>query len=108
MNGPVAMAGSIPLLSKNRGMKVPIIPATIITITNEIEIARATKYSSPEIIINKNKIEEFKSILKDFKVEIRSLSDFGPIPEAIEDGDTFDENAPIEETQYDDELEDVY
>ena len=46
MNGPVAMAGSIPLLSKNRGMKVPIIPATIITITNEIEIARATKYSS--------------------------------------------------------------
>ena len=42
---------------------------------------------------NKNKIKEFKSILKDFKVEIRSLSDFGPIPEAIEDGDTFDENA---------------
>ena len=58
MNGPVAMAGSIPLLSKNRGMKVPIIPATIITITNEIEIARATKYSSPEIIINKNKITD--------------------------------------------------
>ena len=42
---------------------------------------------------NKNKIKEFKTILKDFKVEIRSLSDFGPIPEAIEDGDTFDENA---------------
>lgn len=42
---------------------------------------------------NKNKIKEFKSILKEFKVEIRSLSDFGPIPEAIEDGDTFDENA---------------
>ena len=42
---------------------------------------------------NKNKIKEFQSILKDFKVEIRSLSDFGPIPEAIEDGDTFDENA---------------
>lgn len=42
---------------------------------------------------NKNKIKEFRSILKDFKVEIRSLSDFGPIPEAIEDGETFDDNA---------------
>lgn len=42
---------------------------------------------------NKNKIKEFKSLLKDFKVELRSLSDFGPIPEAVEDGDTFDENA---------------
>lgn len=42
---------------------------------------------------NKNKVKEFQHILKDFKVEIKSLSDFGPIPEAIEDGDTFDENA---------------
>lgn len=42
---------------------------------------------------NEKKIEEFKSILKNCKVEIRSLSDFGPIPEAIEDGNTFDENA---------------
>ncbi len=50
-----------------------------------------------EIIVlatnNKNKVDEFNSILKGFKVEIRSLSDFGPIPEAVEDGDTFDENA---------------
>jgi hypothetical protein len=37
---------------------VPIIPATIITITSEIEIARATKYSSPENMINKNKITD--------------------------------------------------
>ncbi len=42
---------------------------------------------------NKNKVDEFRSILKDFKVDIRSLSDFGPTPEALEDGDTFDENA---------------
>lgn len=42
---------------------------------------------------NKNKIAEFQEILKDFPVEIRSLSDFGPLPEAIEDGATFDENA---------------
>lgn len=42
---------------------------------------------------NENKVKEFKKILKDFKIEIRSLTDFGPIPEPIENGDTFDENA---------------
>ncbi len=42
---------------------------------------------------NKNKLREFREILKDMKIEIRSLDDFGPIPKAIEDGDTFDENA---------------
>ena len=42
---------------------------------------------------NKNKLREFKEILKDLQIEILSLDDFGPIPEAIEDGDSFDENA---------------
>lgn len=42
---------------------------------------------------NKNKLKEFKEILKDFDIEVRSLADFGPIPPVIEDGDTFDENA---------------
>ncbi len=42
---------------------------------------------------NKNKIKEFQEMLKDFPIEIRSLSDFGPLPEAIEDGATFDDNA---------------
>jgi XTP/dITP diphosphohydrolase len=42
---------------------------------------------------NENKLREFREILKDLQVEIRSLNDFGPIPVAIEDGDTFDENA---------------
>lgn len=42
---------------------------------------------------NQNKLEEFREILKDSNIEIRSLSDFGPIPEVIEDGATFDENA---------------
>jgi len=42
---------------------------------------------------NKNKIREFQEILKDFPIEIRSLSDFGTLPEAIEDGETFDDNA---------------
>jgi len=42
---------------------------------------------------NKNKVKEFQEILKDFPVTLRSLSDFGPLPEAIEDGTTFDDNA---------------
>ncbi|MCP3891129.1 MAG: XTP/dITP diphosphatase [Desulfobulbaceae bacterium] len=42
---------------------------------------------------NKNKLKEFKEIFKDLQIEVRSLEDFGPIPEAIEDGSTFDENA---------------
>lgn len=42
---------------------------------------------------NKNKIKEFKEILKDFAINIKSLDEFGPIPEAIEDGETFDDNA---------------
>jgi len=42
---------------------------------------------------NKNKVAEFKEITKDFDIELRSLSDFGPIPQAVEDGETFDENA---------------
>ena len=42
---------------------------------------------------NKNKLIEFKELLKDIEVEVKSLADFGPIPEVIEDGDTFDDNA---------------
>lgn len=42
---------------------------------------------------NKNKVKEFQEMLKDFPIEIRSLADFGPLPEAIEDGATFEENA---------------
>ncbi len=42
---------------------------------------------------NKNKVREFCSILKDFPVELRAVSDFGPIPSPVEDGLTFDANA---------------
>ena len=42
---------------------------------------------------NKNKLKEFQEILKDLDIEILSLDDFGPIPEVIEDGETFEENA---------------
>ncbi len=42
---------------------------------------------------NKNKVREFREILKDFPVKLKSLDDFGPLPEVIEDGKTFDDNA---------------
>lgn len=42
---------------------------------------------------NKGKTREMQEILKDYPIEIKNLSDFGPIPEVIEDGETFDDNA---------------
>ena len=42
---------------------------------------------------NKNKLKEIQELLKGFPVVIKSLADFGPMPEAVEDGETFDENA---------------
>ncbi len=42
---------------------------------------------------NSGKVKEFREKLKNFPVEIRSLNDFGPIPEPVEDGETFDDNA---------------
>lgn len=42
---------------------------------------------------NKGKVKEFKELLGD--VEILSLSDFPDIPDIVEDGNTFEENAII-------------
>ena len=42
---------------------------------------------------NKGKTAEIRNLLETFPVEIKNLDDFGPIPEVIEDGDTFEENA---------------
>ncbi|MEW6218964.1 MAG: XTP/dITP diphosphatase [Thermodesulfobacteriota bacterium] len=42
---------------------------------------------------NEGKIRELTELVAGFPVEIRSLRDFGPIPEAKEDGATFDDNA---------------
>ncbi len=42
---------------------------------------------------NQGKLKEFRELLKDQPIEILSLADFGPIPEVIEDGETFDDNA---------------
>ncbi|MBC2711105.1 MAG: XTP/dITP diphosphatase [Desulfosarcina sp.] len=42
---------------------------------------------------NKGKTAEIRNLLNAFPVTIKNLDDFGPIPEVVEDGDTFDENA---------------
>ncbi|GAG20140.1 unnamed protein product, partial [marine sediment metagenome] len=42
---------------------------------------------------NEGKISEFKSLFTDFHIEIKSLKDFGSIPPALEDGETFEDNA---------------
>lgn len=42
---------------------------------------------------NPGKIRELTTLLKDFPVDVKNLSDFGPIPDIVEDGKTFEENA---------------
>lgn len=42
---------------------------------------------------NENKVKEFKRFTASFPVEVKSLSDFGPLPPVVEDGLTFDANA---------------
>ncbi|MCX7822584.1 MAG: XTP/dITP diphosphatase [Syntrophobacterales bacterium] len=42
---------------------------------------------------NSGKTKEIRSLLEGFPVELKDLNDFGPIPEPIEDGLTFEENA---------------
>ena len=42
---------------------------------------------------NKGKSAEIKGVLKDFPILVKDLNDFDPIPEPVEDGDTFEENA---------------
>jgi XTP/dITP diphosphohydrolase len=42
---------------------------------------------------NQGKVKEFQRILADYPVDLKCLSDFGPIPEVEEDGETFDDNA---------------
>jgi XTP/dITP diphosphohydrolase len=42
---------------------------------------------------NRGKSAEIKEMLADFPVLIKDLNDFGPIPQPVEDGRTFEENA---------------
>jgi len=49
---------------------------------------------------NQNKVKEFSKLLKDFPVEIKCLNDYRSLPEAVEDGDTFEENAYKKASHY--------
>ena len=42
---------------------------------------------------NQGKILEFRELLSGFDVQVKNLNDFGPIPQVVEDGETFEENA---------------
>ena len=42
---------------------------------------------------NSGKTREIQSFLEGFPIDIKDLNDFGPIPEVVEDGVTFEENA---------------
>lgn len=42
---------------------------------------------------NKGKKSEIQELLKDFPVKIKTLDEFGPVPEIEENGKTFEENA---------------
>ena len=42
---------------------------------------------------NQGKIKEFKELVSNFDIEIKSLSHFGPLPQVPEDGETFEANA---------------
>ena len=42
---------------------------------------------------NKGKTAEIRDLLDAFPIDIKNLDDFGTIPEVVEDGNTFDDNA---------------
>ncbi|MCD6305373.1 MAG: XTP/dITP diphosphatase [Deltaproteobacteria bacterium] len=44
---------------------------------------------------NRGKIAEFTELFKGSGIEVRTLDDFGPIPQVVEDGETFEDNAVI-------------
>ena len=50
---------------------------------------------------NQGKIKEMINAFKNLPVELHSLSEFGPLPDAVEDGTTFEENA-IKNPRYSD------
>lgn len=53
--------------------------------------------SSEQILViatkNRGKSEEIRGVLRDFPVLVKDLNDFGPVPDPVEDGNTFEENA---------------
>lgn len=56
-----------------------------------------------EIVVatgNKGKVAEIALALATLPIKVLALSDFGPIPEAVEDGDSFMENALLKARHY--------
>ena len=49
---------------------------------------------------NKGKVREMAAALKELPVEVVSLAEFGPLPDAVEDGKSFAENARIKAAFY--------
>ncbi|MBQ1509381.1 MAG: RdgB/HAM1 family non-canonical purine NTP pyrophosphatase [Selenomonadaceae bacterium] len=49
---------------------------------------------------NKGKLREMTDAFRDLPVKVLSLADFGELPEAVEDGKTFEENARIKARFY--------
>lgn len=49
---------------------------------------------------NAGKIRELTDVFSGLPIEFASLSDFGPLPDAVEDGDTFAANAQIKAKFY--------
>ncbi len=57
----------------------------------------------PVILIattNAGKLREVRQVLADLPVELRSLADLPELPEAVEDGDTFEANARLKVQHY--------
>lgn len=52
-------------------------------------------FDRPVVLATKNsgKIKEFEALLAEVRIPLRSLKDFGPIPDVEENGGTFEENA---------------
>jgi XTP/dITP diphosphohydrolase len=42
---------------------------------------------------NPGKVAEIQDLLRGFPIQLKSLTDFGPVPPVVEDGESFDENA---------------
>lgn len=49
---------------------------------------------------NEGKVREIKDAFKSFNVEVMSLKEFGNLPDAVEDGRTFEENAKKKAAHY--------
>jgi XTP/dITP diphosphohydrolase len=61
-----------------------------------------TERSNPEVVLatrNMKKCAELRAILAPYAVAVRSLADYGDVPEVIEDGATFSENAARKASQ---------